>query len=175
MIEAINQDKTAIREVENFKVDLFKKNDTKGALIPLLQSAQDTYGYIPEFAIFYISEIVGIPAAEIYGVITFYAQFRLQPPGENVIKLCDGTACHVNNSKKMLQTIKDELGIGVNETTEDGKFTLQTVACIGCCSLAPVMMINDKTYGRLTQKKISKILKEVAKESQKSGEANDKD
>ena len=163
MIETVNQNKKSIKKIENFKIDLLKKEDTKGSLIPLLQSAQDTYGYIPEFAICYISEIVGIPAAEIYGVITFYAQFRLKPLGENLIKLCDGTACHVNNSKKILRSIKDELGIAVDETSEDGKFTLQTVACLGCCSLAPVMMINDKTYGRLTPKKIGKILKEHAK------------
>jgi NADH-quinone oxidoreductase E subunit len=173
MIETVNPTKKSIKKMENFKIDLFKKEDTKGSLIPLLQSAQDTYGYIPEFAIFYISEIVGIPAAEIYGVITFYAQFRLKPLGKNLIKLCDGTACHVNNSKKMLQTIKDELRIAVDETSEDGKFTLQTVACLGCCSLAPVMMINNKTYGRLTPKKISRILKEYAKEPLKSGINND--
>lgn len=163
MIETVNLNNKSIRKIENFKIDLLKKEDTKGSLIPLLQSAQDTYGYVPEFAICYISEIVGIPAAEIYGVITFYAQFRLKPLGENLIKLCDGTACHVNNSKKILRSIKDELGIAVDETSEDGKFTLQTVACLGCCSLAPVMMINDKTYGRLTLKKIGKILKEHAK------------
>ena len=150
----------ATEELESFKIDLLKKEDKKGSLIPLLQSAQETYGYIPESSIHYISEIIGIPAAEIYGVITFYAQFRLRPLGENIIKICQGTACHVNGAKKMLNAIKNELGIDVDETTEDGKFSLVSVSCIGCCSLAPVMMINDETYGRLTQKKIAQILKE---------------
>lgn len=150
----------ATEELESFKIDLLKKEDKKGSLIPLLQSAQETYGYIPESSIHYISEIIGIPAAEIYGVITFYAQFRLRPLGENIIKICQGTACHVNGAKNILNTIKNELGIDVDETTEDGKFSLVSVSCIGCCSLAPVMMINQETYGRLTQKKIAKILKE---------------
>jgi len=147
-------------ELELFKIDLLKKEDKKGSLIPLLQSAQETYGYIPELSIHYISEIIGVPTSEIYGVITFYAQFRLRPLGENIIKICQGTACHVNGSKNILKTIQNELGVGVGETTEDGKFSLESVACIGCCSLAPVMMINDETYGRLTPKKIAKILKE---------------
>jgi NADH-quinone oxidoreductase E subunit len=147
-------------ELEQFKINLLKKEDKKGSLIPLLQSAQETYGFIPESSIYYISEIIGIPAAEIYGVITFYAQFRLRPLGENIIKICQGTACHVNGAKNILNAIKNELDISVGETSEDGKFSLQSVACIGCCSLAPVMMINDETYGRLTPKKIAKILKE---------------
>jgi len=147
-------------ELELFKIDLLRKEDKKGSLIPLLQSAQATYGYIPESSIYYISEIIGIPAAEIYGVITFYAQFRLRPLGENIIKICQGTACHVNGAKNILKTIQNKLGISVEETSEDGKFSLQSVACIGCCSLAPVMMINDETYGRLTPQKIAKILKE---------------
>ncbi len=147
-------------ELELFKIDLLRKEDKKGSLIPLLQSAQETYGYISESSIYYISEIIGIPAAEIYGVITFYTQFRLRPLGENIIKICQGTACHVNGSKNILKTIQKELRISVGETSEDGKFSLQSVACIGCCSLAPVMMINDETYGRLTPQKIAKILKE---------------
>ena len=148
------------KELPGFNVALWKYKGEKGALIPLLQSAQDTYGYIPESAINYISEIVGIPAAEIYGVITFYAQFRLKPMGKYVIKICDGTACHVNGSKSIGAAIRDELGIGVDETTEDGLFTFQSVACLGCCSLAPVIMVNNETFGRLTPKKVQKIIKE---------------
>jgi NADH-quinone oxidoreductase subunit E len=131
-----------------------------GALIPLLQSAQETYGYIPESAIDHISEVVGIPAADIYGVITFYSQFRLKPMGKNIIKICDGTACHVNASTAILRTVVDELKIDGDETTEDGLFTLQKVACLGCCSLSPVIMINDETHGKLTPKKVTKLLKE---------------
>lgn len=144
----------------NFKVELWRYQGERGALIPLLQSAQETYGYIPESAIDHISEIVRIPSADIYGVITFYSQFRLKPMGKNIIRICDGTACHVNASTAILKTIMDELQIDSNETTEDGLFTLQTVACLGCCSLSPVVMINDETYGRLTPKKVQQLLEE---------------
>jgi NADH-quinone oxidoreductase E subunit len=144
----------------NFKVELWKYQGEMGALIPLLQSAQGTYGYIPESAIDHISEVVGIPAADIYGVITFYSQFRLKPMGKNIIKICDGTACHVNASTAILRTVEDELKVNGDETTEDGLFTLQKVACLGCCSLSPVIMINDETHGKLTPKKVTKLLKE---------------
>jgi NADH-quinone oxidoreductase subunit E len=144
----------------NFKVELWKYQGELGALIPLLQSAQDAYGYIPESAIDYISQIVGTPAAEIYGVITFYSQFRLKPMGKNIIKVCDGTACHVNSSTGIIKTVESELGVIGDETTEDGLFTVQKVACLGCCSLSPVVMINDETFGLLTPKKVRQLLKE---------------
>jgi NADH-quinone oxidoreductase subunit E len=149
-----------------FKVDLWNYEGEKGALIPLLQAAQDTYGFIPETAIDQISEIVGIPSAEIYGVITFYSQFRLKPLGKYLIKICDGTACHVNGSERIAGTIEDELQVSGNDTTEDGLFTLQKVACLGCCSLSPVIMINDETYGRLTPKKVQQLLKEYKAKAQ---------
>lgn len=152
----------------NFKVELWKYQGESGALIPLLQSAQESYGYIPESAIDHISEIVGIPSADIYGVITFYSQFRLKPMGKNIIKVCDGTACHVNSSTAIIKTIESELQIGNDETTEDGMFTLQKVACLGCCSLSPVIMINDETYGLLTPKKVQQILKDY-KEAEGNG------
>jgi NADH-quinone oxidoreductase subunit E len=163
-------DKTKIDRVKKglsgFKVELWNYEGEKGALIPLLQSAQDTYGYIPETAIDQISEIVNIPAAEIYGVITFYSQFRLKPLGKYLLKICDGTACHVNNSERIAGTIEDELQITGNDTTQDGLFTLQKVACLGCCSLSPVIMINDETYGRLTPKKVQQLLKEYKAKNQ---------
>jgi NADH-quinone oxidoreductase subunit E len=142
-----------------FNLDLWKYDGEPGSLIPLLQAAQRDYSYIPETAIHYISDIVGIPPAQIYGVITFYTQFRLKPLGKYLLRICNGTACHVNASKLMGQVIEDELGIQVGQTTEDGLFTIQSVACLGCCSLAPVMMINEDTHGRLDPKKIRKILK----------------
>lgn len=148
------------KEIKGFKIDLINKRAQEGALIPLLQSAQDSYGYIPEKAIHYISEVVGIPAAEIYGVITFYAQFRLKPLGKYVVRICEGTACHVNGAKSIVQVLQNELGIGVGETSEDGMFTLQSVACLGCCSLAPVIMINDDTHGNLTPDKTKKVIKQ---------------
>ncbi len=147
------------KEIKKFKIDLINQKDNDGALIYLLQSAQDSYGYIPEKAIYYISEVVGLPAAEIYGVITFYSQFRLRPLGRYVIKICEGTACHVNNGKNILKSLQNELGISVGETSADGLFSLQSVACLGCCSLAPVIMINDETHGNLTPKKVQGIIK----------------
>ncbi len=146
-----------------FNLDLWKYDGEPGSLIPLLQAAQRDYSYIPETAIHYISDIVGIPPAQIYGVITFYTQFRLKPLGKYLLRICNGTACHVNGSKLMGQVIEDELGIQVAQTTEDGLFTLQSVACLGCCSLSPVMMINEDTHGRLDPKKIRKILKSYQK------------
>jgi len=159
----IEQSKQGFSE---FKIELWKYQGEMGALIPLLQSAQETYGYIPESAIDYISEVVGIPSAEIYGVITFYSQFRLRPMGKNIIKVCDGTACHVNASTAIIKTIEEELQIGNNETTEDGLFTLQKVACLGCCSLSPVIMINDEAYGRMTPKKVQELLNECRKRTE---------
>lgn len=143
----------------DFKIDLINKRHQNGSLIPLLQAAQDSYGYIPEKIIYYISELVNIPAADIYGVITFYSQFRLKPLGKNLIRICEGTACHVNGAKSILSVLQDELGITVAETTDDGIFSLQSVACLGCCSLAPVVMINNTTHGNLTQDKLKKIIK----------------
>jgi len=152
---------TADMEIKNFKYDLIARKDEVGSLIPLLQSAQESYGYIPEKAIYYISELSGVPAADIYGVITFYSQFRLKPLGKNLIRICEGTACHVNGAKRILSTLEDELGVGVGDTTDDGYFTLLSVACLGCCSLAPVIMINDVTHGNLNPEKLRKILKKA--------------
>ncbi len=150
----------------DFKIDLINKRHQNGSLIPLLQSAQDSYGYIPEKIIYYISELVNIPAADIYGVITFYSQFRLKPLGKNLIRICEGTACHVNGAKSILSVLQDELGITVGETTDDGIFSLQSVACLGCCSLAPVIMINNSTHGNLTTDKLKKIVKKYKSEEQ---------
>ncbi|KAF0151418.1 MAG: NADH-quinone oxidoreductase subunit E [Ignavibacteria bacterium] len=147
------------KEIHNFKIDLINKYGQKGSLISLLQSAQDSYGCIPENVIEYISELEGTPVADIYGVITFYSQFRLKPLGKNIIRICEGTACHVNGAKTVLQELEEQLGVTVNETSEDGTFTLLSVACLGCCSLAPVMMINNETFGNLTTSKLQKTLK----------------
>ena len=147
-------------QLKTFNVDLWKHDGHAGALIPLLQSAQNTYGYVSEKAIDYISHVTGIPAAEIYGVVTFYAQFRTRPLGKNVIRVCNGTACHVNGAKGVYEVIQDELHINYEETTEDGNFSVLSVACIGCCSLAPVITINTETFGRLTPQKLRKIIRQ---------------
>lgn len=133
----------------------------KGSLITILQQTQEIYGYLPKEAIEKISDATGIATSEIMGVGTFYTQFRFEPVGKYLIMLCQGTACHVNSSELILQTIKDELNIDDGQTTEDGLFSLKCVACLGCCSLSPVMMINDDTYGSLTPDKTKKILKEL--------------
>ena len=145
----------------DFTYRLWRYDGAPGELIPLLQSAQDHFGYIPRRAIKYISSVTNIPESSVYGVITFYNQFRLQPMGEHMIKLCVGTACHVSGAKLIVETVQDELGIEVGGTTEDGIFTLFTVACIGCCSLAPVMMIDEETHGRLTPASVRKILRGI--------------
>ncbi len=136
-----------------------------GSLITILQQAQEIYGYLSEEAILYISERTGILPAKIYGVATFYAQFRLQPVGKYLIMMCKGTACHVNGADRVEEAVEEYLGIRDGETTEDGIFTLNTVACLGCCSLAPVMMIKssdgEETYGNLTKDSVVKILDEI--------------
>lgn len=132
-----------------------------GSLITILQQTQEIYGYLPKEAIELISDKTGVATSEILGVATFYTQFRFEPVGKYLIMLCQGTACHVNSSELILETIKDELHIEDGETTEDGIFSLKCVACLGCCSLSPVMMINDNTYGSLTPEKTKKILKEL--------------
>ena len=157
---------------KSFNVDLWKYDGQAGALIPLLQSAQDTYGYISEKAIDYISHVTGIPSADIYGVVTFYAQFRTKPLGKYVVKVCNGTACHVNGAKTISNTINDELNIDYEETSDDGSFSLLSVACIGCCSLAPVILINDETYGRLTPTKLRKILRSYKQKAKKEAQSS---
>jgi len=157
---------TATKSFPKINTQLWRYRGEPGQLIPLLQSAQESYGYISETAINYISGVTKIPESEVYGVITFYKQFRLRPLGKYLIRLCDGTACHVNNSKMLGEIIEDELHFEGNDTTEDGLFTLEYVACLGCCSLAPVVMINDQTFGRLTPQKLRKTLKRYQREGQ---------
>jgi NADH-quinone oxidoreductase subunit E len=143
---------------------LNKYAEVKGSLIAILQETQEAYGYLPMDVMEHIAERTGTPLATIVGVATFYAQFRLEPVGKYLIMLCQGTACHVNGSELISSAITDELGIEDGQTTEDGMFSLEHVACLGCCSLSPVMMINGKTYGRLTPDKAKKVLRSLAAE-----------
>ena len=138
----------------------------KGSLITILQKAQDIYGYLPPEVIKHIAARTGIKPAKILGVVTFYTQFRLKPVGKYLILLCQGTACHVNGSGTIEEIILSFLStpespLKEGETTRDGLFTLQNVACLGCCSLAPVMMINGETFGLLTPGKTRQILQEI--------------
>ncbi len=146
---------------------LWRHRGEPGMLIPLLQTAQDSFGYIPSSAIEDIAGATGIPASEIYGVITFYRQFRLKPPGLHLVRLCKGTACHVVGAETIAQAVSDELGIPPEETTEDGLFTFTVVACLGCCSLAPVMMIDDQTFGRVTPQKVRSLFRKIRREAAK--------
>ena len=136
-----------------------------GSLITILQQAQDIYGYLSPECINHISDATGVRPAKIYGVATFYAHFRLEPIGQNLIMLCKGTACHVNGADNIEEAICEHLGIEDGQTTEDGIFTLNNVACLGCCSLAPVMMVRNsegnETYGNLTKDKVKQILTEI--------------
>ena len=145
--------------------------DMPGNLIVILQQAQNIYGYLPREVIAYISKKTGNTQAKIYGVATFYTQFRLQPIGKNLIMLCQGTACHVSGSQEIEAVICNELHISDGETTEDGLFTLNNVACLGCCSLAPVMMIQndsgEETYGNLTKEKVLDILNQIREKEAK--------
>lgn len=132
-----------------------------GSLITVLQKAQEIYGYLPTDVMYHIAEKMGKTPAKVIGVATFYTQFRFKPVGKYLIMLCQGTACHVNGSEKIADTIYETIGIRDGETTEDGLFTLKHVACLGCCSLSPVMMINEDTYGSLTSAEVKRILTEL--------------
>ena len=140
---------------------LDKYADVKGSLISILQKTQEIYGYVPIDAVYHIAERTGLTPAKIMGVATFYAQFRFQAVGKYLIMICKGTACYVNGANAVADAVMEELGIGDNETTADGLFSLSLVSCLGCCSLAPVMMINEDTYGSLTPEKVVKILRDI--------------
>lgn len=131
----------------------------KGALMPVLQEAQELFGCVPMDVQQIIADGLGTTLSDVYGVATFYSQFSLQPRGEFVVGVCLGTACYVRGSQKIMDKIMDELKVRVGKTTPDGKFTLQATRCLGACGLAPVMMINDEVYGRLTADEIPSILK----------------
>ena len=142
-----------------------KYRDRKGAMIPLLQDVQNLEGYLSLNTMQYISEQLNIPAAEIYGVATFYSMFRLKPQGRHIIRICKGTACHVSGANTILNALRENLALpDGEETTQDMNFTLLEVACLGCCSLAPVIMIDDQTFGKLTPASIPGILGRFAYE-----------
>ncbi|WP_313018204.1 NADH-quinone oxidoreductase subunit NuoE [Acetoanaerobium noterae] len=143
-----------------------KYGKVKGATITILQGVQEEYGYIPSESLTYIAQKTGMKEAKLYGVATFYTQFRMNPVGKNLILLCQGTACHVNGASTIEKAICEELGITEGETTPDKIFTFTNVACLGCCSLAPVMMINGETYAKLTPEKTVEVLRNLRKEAQ---------
>ncbi len=146
-------------------VDILKNypESDSSVLIPMLQDIQDVFGYLPEDELKKVSSHSKLPMSRIYGVATFYNQFRLQPLGKYVVRVCRGTACHVKGSFDLLQALEHELEIKAGETTKDLNFTIETVACIGACSIAPVIAINDKFYGGLTVKSLRKVLNQYKK------------
>jgi NADH-quinone oxidoreductase subunit E len=131
------------------------------ALITVLEEIQDHYSFLPQRHLEYTARELGFPLSQIYGIATFYNLFKLNPPGRYQVRICKGTACHVSQSAAILDLLIEKLGIGEDETTEDGLITLQTLACVGACSLAPVVVVNDRTYGRMTPEKAWEVLRRL--------------
>jgi len=140
---------------------LEKYKDARGAVIPILQMVQAEYGYLPEPVVDLISERLHISTNEIVGVATFYAQFHLRPRGQHIIKMCCGTACHVKGAKKILEKLSEALEVSTGMTTKDNVFTLEEVACLGACSLAPVMMVDEDIHGKLATDTVATVIKEI--------------
>ena len=138
-----------------------KHNVEPGAIIPVLQEIQDAYGYVPPVAIQRIAENTGVPASELFGIVTFYDQFRLQPLGKNLIKICHGTACHLSGAERISQALEQVVGAKEGETSQDRLFTVERVACLGCCSLAPCIMVNGKVQGWLTPEAIGRLPSQI--------------
>lgn len=144
-----------------------KHNVQPGAVIPVLQEIQDAYGYVPPAAIQRIAENLGVPASRLFGIVTFYSQFRLRPVGKNLIKVCHGTACHLSGAERIAQALTQTVGTEEGETSQDGRFTVERIACLGCCSLGPCMMLNGEVHGRLTPEGVTKIITQL-QESEKT-------
>ncbi len=150
---------TGTKEQEEALLQMIdEQKDQPGMLMPILQKAQDIYGYLPLEVQKMIAEHTGIPLEKVYGVATFYAQFNLYPKGRNRVSVCLGTACYVKGSGKIYDALKEKLGIDAGQCTPDGKFSLDTCRCVGACGLAPVMLVNDDVYGRMTVDAIDGIL-----------------
>jgi NADH-quinone oxidoreductase subunit E len=141
--------------------------DDPGALIPVLQETQHELGYLPPEALQLIARRRGMPLAEVFGVATFYSQFHLKPRGKTVVRICHGTACHVAGAPEVTNAITDELDLAVGETSEDLRFTVEGVACVGCCGLAPVVIVNDATHGQLDPSSARKLAKKLRREAPK--------
>ncbi len=155
VIEARGGEKLGLAVIDDIG---HKHNIQRGAVIPILHEIQETFGYIPPVAIERVAENLAIPASEIYGVATFYALFRLQPLGKNHIKVCHGTACHLAGAERISQALTAVVGGKEGETSQDGKFTVERVACFGCCSMAPCIMVNGEIHGRLTPGSVHKVV-----------------
>ena len=148
-------------QVEKVKEIVHRHADKKGVAIPILQDIQQELGYIPKDVIPTITEMTKIPESDLYSIVTFYAQFRLKPIGENLINVCHGTACHLAGAEEITNALTREFDLDEEGTSPDGKYTVEKVACLGCCSLAPVMTLNDETHGKLTPNSAVKIAKNI--------------
>ncbi len=147
-----------------------KYREQKGALIPILQKSQDIYGYLPPEALQLIADQLGVALGKVYGVATFYSQFYLEPRGRHVLKLCDGTACHVKGTPSLATAVEHAFGIGPGETSEDGELTMELVYCVGSCALAPVTVLDDQVIGRAQP---AALVRRLEKEIAKGKEASD--
>lgn len=154
------------KQVKNFIAEILKKDRPDSHLITVLHKAQELNGYLSRDIMNLVSEEMNIPSSTIWGVATFYHYFKLNPIGKYNISVCMGTACYVKGASEILETLKEELGIGIGETTEDMLFSIHEARCIGACGLAPVAMINDKIYGELTPKKITDIINRLRKQEE---------
>ena len=140
-----------------------KYKNVEGGIISALHEVQDTYGYISSTAQKYLSKELNVPMSEIYGIITFYSRFSLVPKGKYNIQVCMGTACYVKGSEKVLNRFKEKLGIKEGETTSDGKFSIESVRCIGACGLAPAIVINEEVDGKMDEKKVDELIEKYSK------------
>ncbi len=147
------------QQEEQLKAVIQSHKDEKGALIPVLHEAQEIYGYLPIEVQTMIADGLGVPLSEVYGIVTFYTQFKLEPKGQYHIAICLGTACYVKGSGDILDEFKNKLGIDVGQCTPDAKYSLEATRCIGACGLAPVLTVNDEVYGRLTKHDVDDIMK----------------
>lgn len=138
----------------------------RAALIPILQKAQSKLGYLPEDALSKIAAALRMSSSEVYGVLTFYAQFRTKPIGRNVVKVCRGTACHVKDGARVLAEVERQLGVEAGDTTADLEYSVETVACLGCCALAPTIVVNDEVHGRMTTKAVAELFSQGGAKSE---------
>ncbi|MFH1729713.1 MAG: NAD(P)H-dependent oxidoreductase subunit E [Pseudomonadota bacterium] len=160
---------TTAANTQDFAIldELYDKFKDKNSLMIFLQQVQVKFGYVPEYAVGYLSEKLNLSESHIFGVLTFYSQFRTTPVGKNLVKVCMGTACHVAGAKVLGESLKSYLKLDeTKDTTEDGLFTIQDVACLGCCALAPAVMVNNKVFGKLDSNSVKKVIDDYRNASQ---------
>ena len=158
-------DKTSV-DLALLEPVLSRHESDPGALIPVLQEAQAVYGYLPKEAMIEIAERRGETLPTVFGVATFYTQFHLSPRGRNIIRVCTGTACHVGGANEIVRAMVDELNVELGATSDDLRFTVEAVACVGCCGIAPVAVVNDKPHGKLDSTRARKLAKQIMRTAQ---------